>query len=117
MPNAVSGRQYSKEYKSKAGDDQLCIPRDAVVSGDRVLLIDDLVATGGTLIAGIELVHLFGGTVVECACVVELKALNAAKRFKENSFADIPIWALVSESILTLKGEVPEDYVDDGEAH
>ena len=64
----------------------MCIPRGnplhptdplnkstVVKEGDRVLLVDDLVATGGTLSAGIELVHAMGAKVVECACVVELK--------------------------------------------
>ena len=48
MPNTVSSRPYSKEY---AGVDVMCIQRDAVRAGDRVMLVDDLVATGGTLCA------------------------------------------------------------------
>ena len=65
MPNTIYGEQYTKEY---AGSDCLGIPRGAVKPGDRVLLIDDLVATGGTLTAGVELVEAQGATVVECAC-------------------------------------------------
>jgi len=114
MPNAVTGKNYTKEY---AGDDALCIPRDAVTTGQRVLLLDDLVATGGTLIAGIELVQQFGGLVVECGCVVELRQLNARKRFVDQGYANIPIWGLISEDVLTLKGELGSDYVDDGERH
>ena len=47
-----------QEYKGddSAGDDALCISRTAIAPGDRVLLIDDLIATGGTLLAGVELV-------------------------------------------------------------
>jgi adenine phosphoribosyltransferase len=114
MPNAVTGAQYTKEY---AGDDALCIPRDAVTTGQRVLLLDDLVATGGTLIAGIELVQQFGGVVVECGCVVEIKKLNARKRFDDKGYESIPIWGLISEDILTLQGTLVPDYVDDGEKH
>jgi len=117
MPNAVSGSQYTKEYASKEGDDVLCIQRGAVEKGDRVLLIDDLVATGGTLLAGIELVKGFGGNVVECACVVELTQLNARARFVKEGHGDIPIWGLISEKVLNLKGELPAGYVDDGEGH
>ena len=119
MPNAITGASYSKEY---AGDDSLGIPRGSIQKGDRVLLIDDLVATGGTLCAGIDLVKKLGGTCVECACVVEIKFLNAAAKFRSLGHGEIPIWALIDESVLVLDGlkcaDIPtEGYVDDGEAH
>ena len=98
-----------------------------VKSGDKVLLIDDLVATGGTLSAGIELVHGMGGTVVECACVVELKMFvdppegsglpSRKKSWEAKGIGHVPVWGLVSEDILTLEGEKPPDYKDDGEEH
>mmetsp|Transcript_28178 Transcript_28178/g.49649 ORF Transcript_28178/g.49649 Transcript_28178/m.49649 type:complete len:231 (+) Transcript_28178:89-781(+) len=119
MPNSITGTEYGKEY---AGKDTLSIPRGSVNKGDKVLLIDDLVATGGTLCAGIELVQLLGGTVAECACIVELKFLNARKKLDSEGYTKTPIWALMDESILTLDGmkckDIPTDgYVDDGEAH
>lgn len=119
MPNSITGAEYSKEY---AGNDSLSIPRGSVKKGDKVLLIDDLVATGGTLVAGIELVKQMGGIPVEAACVVELKFLDARKKFAENGHSDVPIWALMDEEILTLDGladpSIPTDgYKDDGEAH
>ena len=119
MPNAITGAEYSKEY---AGNDALSIPRGSVSKGDKVLLIDDLVATGGTLVAGIELVKQMGGVPIEAACVVELKFLDARKKFAENGHSDVPIWALMDEEILTLDGmadpSIPTDgYTDDGEAH
>ena len=92
---------YCKEY---AGNDSLSIPRGSISKGDKVLLIDDLVATGGTLVAGIDLVKGMGGEVVEAACVVELKFLNARKKFEESNHGDVPIWALMDEEILTLDG-------------
>jgi len=94
MPNAITGKEYSKEY---AGNDSLSIPRGSVQPGDRVVVIDDLVATGGTLVASVDLVKTLGGEVVECACVVELKFLNAAQKFKEHGHDDVPIWALMDE--------------------
>mmetsp|Transcript_18859 Transcript_18859/g.22887 ORF Transcript_18859/g.22887 Transcript_18859/m.22887 type:complete len:127 (+) Transcript_18859:270-650(+) len=119
MPNCILGSSYSKEYE---GTDSLGIPRGAVKPGDKVLLIDDLVATGGTLIAAIDLVKRCGGSVIEAACVVELKCLNAAEKFKASGHQDVPIWAMMSESILTLDGlndpSIPTDgYVDDGAPH
>jgi adenine phosphoribosyltransferase len=119
MPNSVAGTEYGKEY---AGRDVLTIPRGAVQKGDRVLLIDDLVATGGTLCAGIELVKKMGGLPVECATVVEIKFLNARKKFNDEGHAEVPIWALMDEAILTLDGLKDPTidsagYQDDGEAH
>lgn len=58
MPNVIDGAAYSKEYKGddSAGQDALCVQRSAATSGQRVVLVDDLVATGGTLMAGVDLV-------------------------------------------------------------
>ncbi|KAL1529736.1 hypothetical protein AB1Y20_000672 [Prymnesium parvum] len=137
MPNSISSAAYQVEYGKRGG---MCIPRghplDAsdplnkstvVKANDRVLLVDDLVATGGTLSSGIELVRNLGATVVECACVVELKMFvdppaesglpSRKKTWEEKGIADVPVWGLVSEDILTMAGEVPEGYVDDGEEH
>ena len=58
----------------------MCMPRDAIKEGQRVLVIDDLVATGGTLSSAIELVQMAGGVVVECACIVELKFLIPSRK-------------------------------------
>jgi len=106
MPNAITGSEYKKEYEgdNAAGGDTLGIQRGAVKPGDRVLLVDDLVATGGTLLAGIELVKQLGGSVVECACMVELRALGAANRIAEQH-PEIAVWGLISEQILTRDGE------------
>ena len=137
QPNSVGSGSYNVEYGSRGG---MCIPRGhpldkddpsnkstVVKSGDKVLLIDDLVATGGTLSAGIELVHGMGGTVVECACVVELKMFvdppegsglpSRKKSWEAKGIGHVPVWGLVSEDILTLEGEKPPDYKDDGEEH
>jgi adenine phosphoribosyltransferase len=96
-------------------------------AGERVLIIDDLVATGGTLSAGIQCVKLLGGVVVECACVVELKMFidppegsgmpNRTKLFEEQGMGDVKVWGLISEDILVNEAKLPEGYVDDGEEH
>ena len=72
--------------------------------------------------SAIKLVKLYEGIVVECACVVELKCLDARAAFDKEGFSDVPIWAMMSESILNLDGladpNIPtDDYLDDGENH
>jgi adenine phosphoribosyltransferase len=137
MPNSIGSAGYAVEYGKREG---MTVPRGmpldkedplnkstVVKPGDRVLLVDDLVATGGTLSSGIELVRRMGGTVVECACVVELKLFidpppdsglpSRKKTWTEKGIADTPVWGLISEDVLNLAGEVPEGYVDDGEEH
>ncbi len=61
MPNCVESSSYECEYGKRSG---MCLQRDAISSGQRVLLIDDLVATGGTLSAGVECIKMLGGMVL-----------------------------------------------------
>ena len=124
MPNSISSSGYETEYGNRSG---LTVQRDKIKNGDRVLIVDDLVATGGTLSSAIELVPLLGGTVVECACVVELKLFinpseesglpSRTKLFQTLGHDDVPVWGLVSEDILTNEAELSKEYVDDGEEH
>jgi adenine phosphoribosyltransferase len=106
LPNAITGAEYHKEYvgDNAAGGDELCLSRTAVThEGMRILVIDDLVATGGTLIAAVDLLTAAKATVVECACMVELKMLNGAGKLKEKH-PSAKVWALISEDILQLEG-------------
>jgi adenine phosphoribosyltransferase len=124
MPNTISTDDYDTEYGARSG---LTVQRDKIQPGHRVLIIDDLVATGGTLSSAISLVKMLGGRVVECACVVELKMFinpkpesgipSRSELFAKMGHHDTPIWGLVSESILTNEANLPDDYVDDGEGH
>ena len=59
---------------------------DAIEKGMRVLLVDDLLATGGTLKAGADLVQTIGGIVTEVLCVIDLPDLGGSARLKENGF-------------------------------
>lgn len=65
---------------------------DAVKSGDRVLLIDDLIATGGTMMAGKKLLEKLGATVVEGAAIVDLPELGGSKHLKDSG---LPLFTLV----------------------
>ena len=124
MPNTIKSSEYDTEYGKRSG---LTVQKDRIKKGDRVLIIDDLVATGGTLSSAIQLVKACGGTVVECACVVELKMFidppaesglpSRTKLFNDCNIGDVPVWGLVSEDVLTNEAELPSEYVDDGEEH
>jgi adenine phosphoribosyltransferase len=111
MPNTVSSSDCSAAYGEREG---LCVSHGAIKKGERVLLVDDLVSTGATLSAGIELVRHFGGIVVECGCVIERRAFvdppvesnmpSRTKLFQDKGLADVGIWAVVSEDALQLLG-------------
>jgi adenine phosphoribosyltransferase len=76
LPRKTLSRAYSLEY----GEAALHLHDDALTGKDRVVLIDDLVATGGTLEAGVGLIKDCGAQVHEIAAVVELVALGARKK-------------------------------------
>jgi adenine phosphoribosyltransferase len=105
LPNSLTGSEYFKEYQGDgvSGGDELAIPKKYVQPGMRFLVIDDLVATGGTLIAACSLLAAAGAEVVECACVVELKVLDGYKKLAA-LHPNVKVWSLISEDILQLKG-------------
>ena len=72
LPREVYSQQYALEY----GTDELQIHQDALTPDDRVLVIDDLVATGGTTVATAQLVEKAGAEVVGFAFILELAYLN-----------------------------------------
>ncbi len=76
LPASTIKEEYALEY----GTDAIEIHTDGVVKGDRVLIHDDLLATGGTVAAAAKLVERLGGTIVGLAFLVELSFLNGRKR-------------------------------------
>jgi adenine phosphoribosyltransferase len=78
LPAATTGETYELEY----GTDTLEIHTDAVRPGQRVLLVDDLLATGGTMAAMAHLVEKLGATVVGIAFLIELKFLHGREKLK-----------------------------------
>ena len=78
LPREVIEVEYEKEY----GTDTLTIHSDAINPGQRVLITDDLLATGGTIKATIELVEQLGGIVVGCAFLIELEELHGRDKIQ-----------------------------------
>jgi adenine phosphoribosyltransferase len=78
LPWSVIGHDYELEY----GVDRVEMHADAVTRGERVLLVDDLIATGGTAAAAIRLIEQLGGEVVEACFVIDLPDLGGRKRLE-----------------------------------
>ena len=78
LPAATVNASYALEY----GTDSLEMHRDAVTAGQRVLVVDDLLATGGTANATVSLVKQVGGTIVGVAFLIELQQLNGRARLE-----------------------------------
>ena len=76
LPAATIRASYALEY----GNDSLEMHRDAVTTGQRVLVVDDLLATGGTASAAVQLVKELGGVVVAVAVLIELAGLNGREK-------------------------------------
>ena len=78
LPYETIGESYELEY----GVDEVEIHVDAIGEGDRVLLVDDLIATGGTAMAAIKLLERAGGEIVLCSFVVDLPDLGGADKLR-----------------------------------
>jgi len=78
LPGTTVRHTYALEY----GTDTIEIQNDAIKKGARVVLVDDLLATGGTLAAAVKLLEQVGGVVPAAACVIELTFLEGRKRLK-----------------------------------
>ena len=81
-PGKLPARIESIRYELEYGTDELQIHADAISKGQRVLVIDDLLATGGTAAATCQLIHKLGGDVVECGFVIELAFLGGRDRIE-----------------------------------
>lgn len=78
----LPGKTIRHEYALEYGTDVVEIQHDAVHKGQRVVILDDLLATGGTLNAAAELLTKVGGQVAGAACLIELSFLNGRSRVK-----------------------------------
>src|SRR6266516_2361821 len=81
-PGKLPSQTYTARYELEYGSDALEIHHDAIGAGHRVLIVDDLLATGGTASAAVELVKRCGGEVLACAFVIELAYLGGRRRLR-----------------------------------
>ncbi len=88
LPFTTVEETYELEYGSATVE----LHADAVKPGDRVLLMDDLIATGGTMMAGRKLLERLGATVIEGAAIVDLPELGGSKRLKDSG---LPLFTLL----------------------
>jgi adenine phosphoribosyltransferase len=83
LPWKTIGQDYELEY----GSDRVEMHTDAISKGEKVLLVDDLIATGGTALATLEMIQRTGGDIVGCAFVIDLPDLGGSRRIAERGFA------------------------------
>ena len=82
-PGKLPWKVVSQDYELEYGTDRVEIHRDAIKPGERVLLVDDLIATGGTTLAGIKLLREAGAEVVGCSFVIDLPDLGGRKKLED----------------------------------
>src|SRR3989338_2507928 len=80
----LPSKVISEEYKLEYGTASIEMHEDAVKSGTKVLLIDDVIATGGTAVAACQLIPKLKGSVVECGFIIGLPALGGMRKLEEN---------------------------------
>ena len=89
-PGKLPADSFEVKYNLEYGSNSLAIHRDAITLGERVLIVDDLLATGGTAAAAVNLVRQLGGEIVGAAFLVELSGLKGREQL-----TGCPIQALV----------------------
>src|SRR3989344_6531874 len=82
LPHKTVSETYELEY----GTDTIEIHEDAIKKGQNVLIIDDLIATGGTMLTACRLIGKLGGKVAECAAIVDLPDLKGSERLKKAGY-------------------------------
>jgi adenine phosphoribosyltransferase len=85
----LPGKTYNIEYEMEYANNVFEMQRDAIKAGQKVLVVDDFLATGGSLKAAIELVKQSGGIVQECLVIMELSPLNGRKNL------DVPVFSFI----------------------
>lgn len=89
-PGKLPWKTASEAYQLEYGSDTIEVHLDAVEGNPRVLMVDDLLATGGTMEAGLKLIRRIGGEPIGCSFVIELSALQG-----RNKLGDVPVHSLL----------------------
>jgi adenine phosphoribosyltransferase len=83
-PGKLPAETFSKTYDLEYGTDTLEIHKDAIKPGERILIADDLLATGGTMSAVVDMVQSMGGEIIECCFMAELDFLAGRKKLPDS---------------------------------
>ena len=83
-PNKLPAKTIKEDYTLEYGTNTIEMHKDAIKEGDRVLIVDDLLATGGTAVAACNLVKRLGGEVVSTAFIIELNPLKGREKIEAN---------------------------------
>lgn len=89
----LPGETIRQEYKLEYGTSEVEMQVDAVKEGDRVLVFDDLIATGGTILAATTLIKKLGAEVTEAAAIIDLPDLNGSSAIQQ---AGVPVYTLLA---------------------
>ena len=81
-PGKLPGEVICTTYELEYGTAELCMQKESIIPGERVAVVDDVVATGGTALASIELVKECGGNVCALSCVIDLPHLGGSARIQ-----------------------------------
>lgn len=92
-PGKLPADTISEEYELEYGTNKIEIHKDAISEGQRVLLVDDLVATSGTAVAAANLIKKLGGEIVECSFIVELPDLGGREKLEKKG---LKVFSLIS---------------------
>jgi len=85
-PGKLPGETISQEYTLEYGTDKVEVQKEAIRPGSKVLLVDDLLATGGTSLASAQLIKNLGGEIVECSFVIDLPDIGGRNKLISNGF-------------------------------
>ncbi len=85
-PGKLPGETASEEYELEYGKDKIEVHKDAIPEGSRVLLVDDLIATGGTALAACSLLKKLGAEIVECSFVIDLPDIGGKKKLLDAGY-------------------------------
>ena len=88
----LPAKTIQAEYELEYGRDALAMHEDAITPGQRVLVVDDLLATGGTMVATLQLVEQCGGVVVGLAFLIELAFLKGRAKLKDYPIASLIVY-------------------------
>ena len=81
-PGKLPAKTYKQEYTLEYGVDQIEIHLDSIEEGERVLIVDDLIATGGTVEAAVKLVQKMKAEIIECCFIIDLPDIGGSKKLE-----------------------------------